>query len=88
MNALLVGSLGVMLGEFFYFRRLLPYMYSTSTSLPIERAYGLIFLINGVLSSWVVITLSFQVGKARTRAKEEAKKEGDDPDYEERNFKP
>lgn len=83
MNGLLIASVGLLAAEYFSFRSLVPYLYSTSSLLPVDRAYALVLLVNGVLSSWVLVVLGFQVGKARTRAKEEAKKEGDDPDYEE-----
>ena len=83
MNGLLLASVGLLAAEYFFFRSLFPHLYSPSSHLPIDRAYALVLLVNGVISSWVLTILGFQVGRARTRAKEEAKKEGDDPDYEE-----
>ncbi len=55
---------------------------SQGVALAVPRLYGLVILINFVASSFVLVYLGFNVGSARSKFVEEAKKKGDDKDAE------
>jgi len=50
----------------------------------LPKLYGGVILVNVVYSAMVLLGLGFRVGRARSQMIEEAKKEGDDPDAEDR----
>ena len=52
--------------------------YDPSPLVPfLPKAYGLVILINVIVSSFLLVVLGFKVGSARTRYAEKAKKDGD-----------
>lgn len=70
--------------EYFYLRPNLTYFYSGSPQLPIiPRAYGLLFFVNIVMTSFILLYLGFQVSAARAKYREKAVKDGE-PDAEDR----
>ena len=74
--SLLVGAL---VAEDFYIKNEYPNLYETSGTMPLScpRAFGLVILVNIVISALVVISIGFGVGAARSKFKERALKEGD-----------
>jgi hypothetical protein len=86
MSTLLISLVpisGILVAEMFIFRSNLPFLYEKSTQLPfLEKAYGLVIFFNVVVSTFVILIIGFKVSAARSKCKEMAKKDGNDPDYE------
>jgi hypothetical protein len=61
--AFLGATAGVMGVETYLLRKQLSFIYEKSSSLPVERAFGLVLLINGLLSCWVITSLGFAVSR-------------------------
>lgn len=68
-----------LVAEDFYAKDQYPTLYETSssTSMSCPRAFGLVVLINVVVSAFVVIFIGFGVGGSRRKFVERALKEGD-----------
>ena len=72
-------------GEEVFIRPLVPVLYSSSSLMPfLPKAYAGMLAINCIGSALTLITLGGKVGAARRKAIEEAKKDGDDPNAEDR----
>lgn len=76
---------GLLLGEAFVLRKHVPGLYAKSSFGPMEKAFGLVIVVNVVSSAVMLIMLGGKVGAARKKCIEEAKKKGDDKECEASN---
>lgn len=71
--------------EHYILKTHLPYLFTPSNLLPIlPKSFGLVILINVVMTTLTLFKLGMNVSKTRTQCKELAKKEDNDKDAEER----
>ena len=76
----IVPIAGLIAAENFILKDKFPQLYASSSAFPalsLPKAYGLVLIVNLILSGFLLIYLGVQVGAARKAFQEKAEKDGD-----------